>query len=83
MLKDYKPALREGQKMASTFVEYDIRKPIENLPFTPTEDDVIFNFAAVHHTPGHEDHEYFETNILGKGIGSLHAMEGRRRGEHE
>lgn len=46
MVKDNKPALREGQKMASTFVEYDISKPIENLPFTPTEDDVIFNFAA-------------------------------------
>ena len=46
-------------------VSYDIRKPIENLPFTPTEDDVIFNFAAVHRTPGHEDHEYFETNIRG------------------
>lgn len=46
-------------------VSYDIRKPIENLPFTPTEDDVIFNFAAVHRNPGHEDHEYFETNIRG------------------
>ena len=65
VVKDYKPALREGQKMASTFVEYDIRKLIENLPFTPTEDDVIFNFAAVHRTPGHEDHEHFETNIRG------------------
>jgi hypothetical protein len=32
--------------LQSTFIEYDIRKPIENLPFTPTEDDVIFNFAA-------------------------------------
>ena len=51
--------------MQSTFIGYDIRKPIENLPFTPTEDDVIFNFAAVHRTPGHEDHEYFETNIRG------------------
>ena len=51
--------------MASTFVEYDIRKLIENLPFTPTEDDVIFNFATVHRTPGHEDHEHFETNIRG------------------
>ena len=50
VVKDYKPALREGQKMASTFVEYDIRKLIENLPFTPTEDDVIFNFATVHRT---------------------------------
>ena len=65
VVKDYKPALRDGQKFQSTFIEYDIRKPIENLPFTPTEDDVIFNFAAVHRTPGHEDHEYFETNILG------------------
>ena len=35
------------------------------MPFTPTEDDVIFNFAAVHRTPSHEDHEYFETNIRG------------------
>ena len=35
------------------------------MPFTPTEDDIIFNFAAVHRTPGHEDHEYFETNIRG------------------
>ena len=65
VVKDYKPALRDGQKLQSTFIEYDIRKPIENLPFTPTEDDVIFNFAAVHRTPGHEDHEYFETNIRG------------------
>ena len=46
VVKDYKPALRDGQKLQSTFIEYDIRKPIENLPFTPTEDDVIFNFAA-------------------------------------
>ena len=66
VVKDYKPALRDGQKLQSTFIEYDIRKPIENLPFTPTEDDVIFNFAAVHRTPGHEDHEYFETNICGE-----------------
>ena len=46
VVKDYKPALRDGEKLQSTFIEYDIRKPIENLPFTPTEDDVIFNFAA-------------------------------------
>ena len=36
----------DGQKLQSSFIEYDIRKPIENLPFAPTEDDVIFNFAA-------------------------------------
>lgn len=46
VVKDYKPALRDGQKLQPSFIEYDIRKPIENLPFTPTEDDVIFNFAA-------------------------------------
>lgn len=65
VVKDYKPALREGQTQQSTFVECDIRKPIGDLPFTPTEDDIIFNFAAVHRTPGHPDHAYFETNIRG------------------
>ncbi len=65
VVNDYKSALREGQTLQSTYVECDIRKPIGDLPFTPTEDDIIFNFAAVHRTPGHEDLEYFETNILG------------------
>ena len=65
VVKDYKPALREGQTLQSEYVECDIRKPIGDLPFTPTDNDVIFNFAAVHRTPGHEDHEYFETNIRG------------------
>ena len=48
-------------------VEYiltDVRKPID-FDFVPTPNDIIFNFAAVHRTPGHEDREYFETNILG------------------
>ena len=27
--------------------------------------DVIYNFAAVHTTPGHPTHEYYETNVLG------------------
>ena len=65
VVKNYKPAVREGEKLGSTFIEYDIRKPIDNLPFTPTPEDVIFNFAAVHRTPGHPDKEYFETNIRG------------------
>lgn len=46
------------------YIRLDIRKPIE-LDFEPTADDVIFNLAAVHRTPGHPDNEYFETNILG------------------
>lgn len=65
VVKDYKPAVKEGERLGSTYVECDIRKPIGELPFTPTPDDVIFNFAAVHRTPGHEDVEYFETNIRG------------------
>ena len=36
VVKDYKPALRDGQKLQSTFIEYDIRKPIENLRKHPT-----------------------------------------------
>ena len=65
VVKNYKPAVKEGEKLGSTWVECDVRKPIGSLPFTPTPEDVIFNFAAVHRTPGHEDIEYFETNIRG------------------
>ena len=65
VVKNYKPAVREGESLGSTYVECDVRKPIGELPFTPTPEDVIFNFAAVHRTPGHEDIEYFETNIRG------------------
>lgn len=62
---EYHKALKDGETLPSIYVECDVRKPIENLPFTPTSDDIIFNFAAVHRTPGYPDHEYFETNILG------------------
>lgn len=65
VVKNYKPAVKEGEKLGSIWVDCDVRKPIEDLPFTPTPEDAIFNFAAVHRTPGHEDHEYFETNIRG------------------
>ena len=46
------------------YIRFDVRKNID-IDFEPTENDVIFNLAAVHRTPGHEDNEYFETNILG------------------
>ena len=64
-IKHWKTPVVEGEKRKATFVECDVRKPLENLPFTPTADDVIFNFAAVHRTPGHPDQAYFETNIRG------------------
>lgn len=65
VVKNYKPAVKEGKTLGSTWVECDVRQPIGEMPFTPTPEDVIFNFAAVHRTPGHEDIEYFETNIRG------------------
>lgn len=46
------------------YVRCDVRKTIE-FDFSSTDQDIIFNFAAVHRTPGHPDREYFETNILG------------------
>ncbi len=46
-----------------TYEPCDVRKQIElkhDVPF-----DAVYNLAAVHRTPGHEPHEYYETNILG------------------
>ncbi len=65
VVKNYKPTVRDGEMLGSTYIDCDVRKPIGELPFKPTPEDVIFNFAAVHRTPGHEDIEYFETNIRG------------------
>ena len=41
----------------------DVREPI-NIELE-SKVNTIFNFAAVHTTPGHEYQEYFETNIKG------------------
>ncbi len=46
------------------FVEIDVRNPIESAKL-PENPDLIVNLAAVHREPGHEPHEYFETNIRG------------------
>lgn len=42
----------------------DVRNPI-SIDISVTDEDVVFNLAAVHRTPGHQDKEYFETNIRG------------------
>ena len=63
-VKDYKSPLKKGETVKAEFIYCDVRKPIElNIPVS--SEDIIFNFAAVHRTPGHPDHEYFETNIRG------------------
>ena len=41
----------------------NVHQPIVIIP--ENQIDVIYNLAAVHKTPGHEYHEYFETNIIG------------------
>jgi nucleoside-diphosphate-sugar epimerase len=45
-------------------VEHDVSKGIPRQ-LCGTGDATIFNLAAVHTTPGHEDWEYYHTNILG------------------
>ena len=47
-----------------SFEKIDVRNKI-NTKYIPSNDDVIFNLAAVHRTPGHSSNEYFETNLLG------------------
>ncbi len=44
------------------FIEHDVRKPFLQELGPISE---IYNLAAVHRSPGHDDPEYFETNILG------------------
>ncbi len=41
----------------------DVRNKISSDLITGPS--VVINLAAVHRTPGHEDHEYFETNVNG------------------
>ncbi|WP_167884649.1 NAD-dependent epimerase/dehydratase family protein [Cupriavidus oxalaticus] len=41
----------------------DVRQPIDWMPQEAVE--FVANLASVHREPGHEVHEYYETNILG------------------
>jgi len=53
-----------ASKASSDFISLDVRKPII-LEQPDLYNSIIYNLAAVHTTPGHPNHEYFETNILG------------------
>jgi len=44
-------------------INHDVRNPIKNLKIEKL--DTILNLAAIHRMPGHEDFEYFETNVNG------------------
>jgi len=43
---------------------FDLQSPNSQFPFSKSP-KAIFNFAAVHRTPGHPEREYFETNLKG------------------
>lgn len=47
----------------TSFVYCDVRLPIP--PDIISAPVVVVNLAAVHRSPGHPDHEYFETNVKG------------------
>lgn len=47
------------------YVTADVRHPLD--PQIGAGAEVLYNLAAVHRTPGHPAHEYFETNGLGAG----------------
>jgi nucleoside-diphosphate-sugar epimerase len=53
-------------KIAVPGVDYR-RADVRNLRdfAAPGRISTIYNLAAVHTTPGHPDHEYYETNVLG------------------
>jgi GlcNAc-P-P-Und epimerase len=58
------PLQKELQSGRAAFVQWDVRQGIPDslLP----KADLIFNLAAVHREPGHQPHEYFETNLKGR-----------------
>ncbi|MDH5753174.1 MAG: NAD(P)-dependent oxidoreductase [Deltaproteobacteria bacterium] len=55
------------QMLASGKVEYlevDVRRKIEHAGL-PDRAELVVNLAAVHREPGHQPHEYYETNLYG------------------
>jgi len=52
------------KKVSEGFIETDVRKEI-NIELPNISNAIIYNLAAIHTTPGHPDHEYFEANIFG------------------
>ncbi|RUA33676.1 MAG: NAD-dependent epimerase/dehydratase [Bacteroidetes bacterium] len=56
--------LLKGPYSQSTYEMIDVRNKIETV-YSPKKEDIIYNMAAVHRTPGHASEHYFETNIKG------------------
>lgn len=61
----YQTALVKGLKSGLvSHINLDVKQK-DNFTKLPKTCQLIANFAAVHREPGHEAHEYFETNIRG------------------
>lgn len=54
-------ALESGR---AEYVRWDVRQRIPGS-LLPPKADLVLNLAAVHREPGHQPHEYFETNLYG------------------
>jgi len=62
-IADTRPSPLQGAAQVKA-LSIDVRRPIaESLSAAAPE--WIFNLAAVHREPGHEPHEYFDTNLQG------------------
>ncbi|MDB5017694.1 MAG: Oxidoreductase [Mucilaginibacter sp.] len=60
----YNLDINGNENIYSKYVNIDVRNAID-LQLADFSSTIIFNLAAVHITPGHAEHEYFETNIRG------------------
>jgi len=61
----YASRLQQGlQEGRVVYVRQDVRQPIQPGGL-PARCDSILNLAAIHREPGHQLHEYYETNIPG------------------
>lgn len=58
------PLLSWMQQGRVLYVPCDVRQPLDAVEL-PQRTDLIVNLAAVHREPGHEPHEYYETNLPG------------------
>ncbi|HXV77671.1 MAG TPA: NAD(P)-dependent oxidoreductase [Candidatus Polarisedimenticolaceae bacterium] len=64
---DIRPPVRRNP--AVEYLRCDLRQPIGDR--VAGSFDEAYNLAAIHTTPGHPDHEYYDANVLG----ALHVVE--------
>ncbi len=67
IIYDIKPPVYfDNLPLNAQYIFCDVRNTIANFDeaFNPSE-SWVFNLAAVHREPGHDSHEYFDTNING------------------